>query len=162
MRDAKYIRFQDLHSDLNLSLLPSPVDIVTRVFTRREVAAALDLSEEHLVEFGILCGNDFSSAWYRDDFILPVPCLPHRAPINEILTYVQGWETSFRLQSDKHQLQRAVEFSRDFYELRDLSAYPPDPPCPPSTIPMDLPLDMKAALHSWIDDDLGGGGGRWT
>jgi hypothetical protein len=159
MKDINYVQFEELYSmRLSLGAAGDSSAVTAKVYTRKTIATGLGLTESQLIEFAILAGNDFTAGFQKEEFrwssqgaaALP----PAKWRHDEMLDFMQTTSPSFQLESRNSSLQLAIDFSRDFYELRDLSRFPVDPPLD-LNMPLSLSADMKEALQTWITETLG-------
>jgi hypothetical protein len=117
MKDLSYISFGAFQVEDG--------QVMATVWRRAAIAQSLSISENQLVELAILIGNDFTSSYTLFDYVNP--CLKMVAPdgrhIEDLLGLIAAQDMDFKLESSNHMLQQAIQFSRDFYNLVDLSSY---------------------------------------
>lgn len=159
MKDIHYIQFEELYSSRSSQVTSSDSETSPiKVYTRKSIAACLGLSESQLIEFAILAGNDFTSSFMKEEFRWVDQSGPALPPVkwthNEMLEFIRATDPTFKLESRNSSLQLAIDFSRDFYELQDLSGYPIDIR-QELGMPLSLTVDMKQDLHIWITETLG-------
>jgi hypothetical protein len=126
-KGCPYIEFGSLIIDKeDISSLPRAV-----VWRRDMIACGLELTEEQVIEWAILVGNDYTNHYPRDLYLLngqPLLGLPtgySQQEMSRIRDVIKAAEPAI-LSSNDPQLQLAIEFSRDLYELRSLEKYPVD------------------------------------
>jgi len=94
-----------------------------RVYDRDSVAAALDIAPaERLVDLAILLGNDYTGHLPRQDLAKLCP-LNDKAPPDQVLRWVVDQPPTWRVDAGGDE----VAFSRAFYDLEPLDAFPFDP-----------------------------------
>lgn len=109
--------------------------LVGRVWTRSMVQEILDLPDEaSVVEYSILLGNDFTKSFLRG--ITDIQSKTDLFADSDMASYLShlSWRDQIRVQllhrgagyrvSSHHvELEQAIQYSRDFYTLQDLSVY---------------------------------------
>ena len=110
MKNCPYIQFGSIRFDDDGGLSAC-------VWRRETTCSLLQISERQFVELCIYLGNDFTDTCDKALFIRP-----HNSDLS---VYALCGKTlaDHMLSSADPELQRAIEFSRDFYELRDLTHY---------------------------------------
>ena len=110
MKDSPYIKFGTIRFDDDGGLSAC-------VWRRKVTCELLQISERQFVELCIYLGNDFSDVYDKGLFTKP--------HISDLSVYALCGKAlaDHMLSSADPELQRAIEFSRDFYELRDLTHY---------------------------------------
>ena len=115
MKSCPYIQFGTLS-------FAAGVEFKAPVWRRATTCSLLQISERQFVELCIYLGNDFTKVYAKTLFKRPPSCdVPEQELGSTPLADGMMWS------SDDPELQRAIEFSRDFYELRDLTHYDYDP-----------------------------------
>ena len=107
MRDVRYVQLE--HAARVAEGKP------VAVWTRRGVAAALNLSEALFVEACLLLGNDYTG---HIDFDVEAPQKPE-----QLMEWLAGFDEEMHLPGHE-----GVLFSRALYNLQSLAAWPLDPP----------------------------------
>ena len=126
MRDCPYIPFGTLSATADESTSGITFE-AAHVYRRETTAKALGISEQQFVELCIVIGNDYTGQF--DQAFLDCMCdftVDGARRKEALLEGITLLGDSFRAESSYKLLQTAVEFSRDVYELRDLSKYPFD------------------------------------
>ena len=98
--------------------------ILAPVYLRSTTSQLLELSESQFVDLCILMGNDYTVEVDRLEFLASCgipPSLSHDT--NSLISYIRK---SKALHSSVPKVQKIIEFSRELYELKDLSKYPYD------------------------------------
>lgn len=96
--------------------------VAAPVYRRDQTAAAFGLSEELFVELCILCGNDFTSAHDRSDY-KDAPS-SDIAGISAVVEWLGAQEAFYRAQAvEEGENEIALQYTRAFYELEDISVY---------------------------------------
>jgi len=153
MRSVPFIRFSEL------SVVCSPAKGMSsrvHVFRRSHTASLLNMTEAQLVELGILSGNDFTGHFDLSEYDNLGRPLSNKYTINTLQAIIREQGERFQLHSSRDTLQQAIEFSRDFYELRELAGYPFDPYNNSQEVKaMTLSPDEKCNLQKWVEK-LGG------
>lgn len=119
--DSDYCLFSDIRY-VPLNTLDASGSVVTAVvLTRASIAEHLDLpTEESMVEFAILLGNDYveNTKESQLDF-----CASN---LDDVLDHVRQQDADYRVTSKVLEVQRAIDFTRALYEFQDLSDFPLD------------------------------------
>jgi hypothetical protein len=115
------------------------------VWRRSSLAVDMRLTESQLIEASLLLGTDFTSAFSFKDY-LGVPLRDRE--LDQICEFIQSKPTYYRLSAAHPQLEMVLRFSRDFYDLRDVSAYPFDQPDVPCFLPSSL--TRTAVIRSYL------------
>jgi hypothetical protein len=170
MNGVPVVRFTELNSSRykNFLLDENPETIghyKVRVFRRAVTSTICGLTESQFVEWCILSGNDFTSSFQLTDFDAfgnqeqkpsgkkdyshsPMKAKDRSADAKRM---IKSQAEDFRLfSSTNSKLNMAIEYSRDFYELRDLSKYPIDPPDDEPQL-VSLSFGDHAAISHWIE-----------
>jgi hypothetical protein len=121
MRDIAYIPF----SSMSECLIERPPAPKVRVYRRSRLSALLELSEVQFVEWCILSGNDFTNSFPISDFTLGTVVNVGKNMLKETMRIIKASGEEL-ISSHNPRLQEAIEFSRKFYQLEDVSSYPPD------------------------------------
>jgi hypothetical protein len=178
MSGVPVIRFTELNSsrynDYILDENPETIGHYhVRVFRREITARICGLTESQFVEWCILSGNDFTSSFEMTHFDvcrgssgneedqknsgkkkdMHSGALTTKAKerSGDAKRIIKSQREDFHLTSTSNaKLHMAIEYSRDFYELRDLSKYPIDPPDDEPQL-VALSLGDCAAISHWIE-----------
>ena len=75
------------------------------------------------MELALLIGNDYTSQFRRSTF---TGVTTKSRDIDELKSWIVSKGSEYRLSSTDENLQLVLSFSRDLYELRDVSSYPED------------------------------------
>lgn len=116
MKDCPTILFGDLDD-----VIPNQINAV--VWRRKYIADSLNLSESQFIELALLVGNDFTSEMNWNEFD-NVPS--QSSTIGEIIDFIQSQSPDYQVTSPYYQTNLILQFSRDFYQLNDLTIYPDD------------------------------------
>ena len=117
-KDCPYIEFGEL------TISKSGIT-ASHVWRRLQTATALGLSEKQFVDFCILIGNDYTSH-FEEIRLLSSPGDTMDARIELLLEVISATDSDFELCFPDENLQQAINFSRDLYDLCNLSKYPYD------------------------------------
>jgi len=119
--DSDFCLFPNIRY-IPLNTLDASGSVVTAcVVTRAELAEQLDLpTEESIVEFAILMGNDYvgNSREAQLDFC--------SSKAEEIMDHLREQSSDYRVTSKLPQVELAMAFTRALYEFQDLSDFPLD------------------------------------
>ena len=164
MRGVPYIRFSEMNASKYCDYMrddhPDKVShSLVRVFRRAQTASICGVTEPQFIEWCILSGNDFTVSFDIADFDgLQCEVSPRKKDngssrvkerCGDAKRLIKGRGEDFRLDSSNPKLKMAIEFSRDFYELRDLSKYPIDPPDEDVQL-VSLSQGDGAAVSRWV------------
>ena len=139
MKDCPYIQFGSIRFDDDGGL--------SACVWRREVTCLLlQISERQFVELCIYLGNDFTDVYDKALFNKP-----HNADLS-VYALCGKALVDHMLSSADPELQRAIEFSRDFYELRDLTHYDYDAKVVYRSI-YTLSEEQELKLHEVFNDN---------
>ena len=119
-RDCPYIELGELKVSKRGSVVAS------HVWRRSRTAASLEISEKQFVELCILVGNDYTGKILKEEHPQLEESPENQSRIDTILQMIAASGVDFQVSSKDDSFQLAVEFSRDLYDLRDLSKYPYD------------------------------------
>lgn len=137
MRDCPYIHFDTLRFEGQLQT----ENIFTTVWRRDRLAINLGLSEQHLVEWFILIGNDYTDHHlYQSNNTSQKSQTVSKKNISSLLDQNSGKERnecllltklefirlqhpSFRVSSECQASVNAIQYSRALYDLLDLTSY---------------------------------------
>lgn len=172
MRGVPFVRFSELNATKYCDFVedddPDKVNHShVRVFRRSQTASICGLTESQFVEWCILSGNDFTLSFDIADFDgLEREVIEKdkkgsskkddgsfvrvKERCSDAKRIIKGRGEDFRLNALNPKLKMAIEFSRDFYELRDLSKYPIDPPDEEVHL-VSLTVGDRAAITRWIE-----------
>ena len=126
MADCLYITFESI----SRSKIPAQVDIV--VWSRKNLARAMDMTETQFVEWCILIGNDYTAHFKRNLFNeyheFSMKCGNYDTAVNSpglVLSrlFIISKGPDYHLSSSNCNLERAITYSRAVYNLSDLSEY---------------------------------------
>ena len=98
--------------------------ILAPVYLRSKISQLLELSEAQFVDLCILMGNDYTVEVDRNEFVTSCgipPSLSH--DVHSLISFIRSNQI-FRSAMPK--VQQIIDFSRELYELQDLSKYPYD------------------------------------
>lgn len=109
MKDCATIMFGDIQ--------PSPLQVRAVVWRRKSIAKSLNITESKLVELAICRGNDFTSS---------IDTGRSKKKISQILAFLHAQPDDFVASANTDEENLALLYSRDFYNLQDLSQYPID------------------------------------
>jgi HrpA-like RNA helicase len=176
MHGVPFIRFSELNAKRYSEFMQddAPDEIshsMARVFRREQIASICGMTEPQFIEWCLLSGNDFTASFDISDFDgLECEGIVEKDKKGNLKKKDDGYSRvkersgdakriikargkDFRLNSSNPKLKMAIEFSRDFYELRDLSKYPIDPPDEEVQL-VSLTAGDCAAITHWIDTHL--------
>lgn len=114
--DCPFIPFDSFTIHQNIILAP--------VYLRSTTSQLLELSESQFVDLCILMGNDYTIEVDRLEFLRSCglsPSVSH--DVHSLMSHIRKSQT---LSSNVPKVQRIIDFSRELYELQDLSSYPYD------------------------------------
>lgn len=154
LKNCSYIRFKDIssHTDFRYDahhhrLLP--------IYRRDTVARRLSLSPAQFVEWCILIGNDYTSSFPKTHFHnslqkYNVHDCKH-ATLLKYKEFIKSRGPQYRLGSNNKALQRAIQYSRCYYNLQSLDAFPYDSPTTytPKHTAMILSYAQIGQLMNW-------------
>lgn len=109
MKDCATIMFGDIQ--------PNPPEVRAVVWRRKNISRSLNITEKKLVELAICTGNDFTSS---------IDTGLGNRNISQILSFLQAQPDDFEASAHTDEENLALLYSRDFYNLEDLSQYPVD------------------------------------
>lgn len=147
-KSTPYIEFGSIIPPKDIPYSRAPV------WRRSDVASALNLSESLFVEFCLFIGNDYLS----ENFRLKLKSLENISlrysvqVLGDMLNIVRSNESTFKLSSDDPNVLRSLNFSRDLYDLEDISQYPQD--VDDEARVMALTSEEKDSLRDFMDTVL--------
>ncbi len=97
-------------------------ETVAKVYRRDVIAKELELSEAQMIEWTILLGNYY----IREEMDVGFDNLPLPLPsgIDRLRIMVKELGSDFRCSNSDNNLQRAINYSRSYYNLEDASRTP--------------------------------------
>ena len=105
--------------------------LLCQIWWRSNVANALSLSEDNLIEFGLAIGNDFTGPYVTEFSNIDLCSLGHGKKgsvefVHKVYCFFREQTCDFQLDTANPELLLAVKFSRALYNLRSLSQFPFD------------------------------------
>ena len=144
MKDCPTIFFDSIKQNKKTNQLKAIV------WRRSRIALELEMTESQLVEMVLLKGNDFTKqcSW---DFEI------NRYSLEEVRQFILSQPIDYKLSSSLPKELNPLEYSRDLYELNDLSIYPYDPPhidTPTTLIRSELIQNYEGVLFRYDSERI--------
>ena len=124
------------------------------IVTRLQIATALGMGEDALMEASIVMGNDYTSPFFADkkcktntNFHTEIE-VGGRLSSVDVVHHINSLGDSYKIESKNEMLQCSIDFTRDIYQFRDIKQYPFD---------IDIGSDAdteEGALNDDVDIDI--------
>jgi hypothetical protein len=131
MAHCPYISFGTLNKKLFRESVTD--NIFATVWSRSMIAHCLGMTEDQVVEWGLLIGNDFTGQYKRSQYDgvdgkYDEQFATFEDLLNELKAFIMSKGDGYQLRSSFNELNQATLYSRVFYSMGDLLAFPIDDP----------------------------------